>query len=430
MKKKKKKSKVVKKILFLIIILLIICVGIFGYKTHVNGGGVQGLLATLVGNDRETLEELEPIQFLLLGVSTDLGGKITDTIMVATYNPKDQTASLLSIPRDTYTGKDHSQGTPNEKINALYTKGIDRILAKVNELTGLDLKYYMVVDNEALIKLVDVIGGVEFDVPINMNYHDDTQGLSIELSKGLQVLDGNHAEQLLRFRKNDDGTGYPAKYGSDDIGRMKTQRNFIMATAKQTLQAKNIFKIKDIIDIIYEYVETNISISNIKSYVPYAINFNVENLKSVVLPGTSVGPTQSGNLYAPYWFILTNKTESKKLVESLYFENEEETSNTDNNGQVIDIPTSETNEIKIEVLNASGSKNKLNKVQKLLKEKGYNVKTNDVEVISKTTIINNTDVDGKYIEQIQELLGVGVLSSSTTASNNTDVTIIIGKDYK
>jgi len=291
----------------------------------------------------------------------------------------------------------------------------------------------MVVDNEALIKLVDVIGGVEFDVPINMNYHDDTQGLSIELSKGLQVLDGNHAEQLLRFRKNDDGTGYPAEYGSDDIGRMKTQRNFIMATAKQTLQAKNIFKIKDIIDIIYEYVETNISISNIKSYVPYAINFNVENLKSVVLPGTSVGPTQSGNLYAPYWFILTNKTEAKKLVESLYFENEEneeETSNTDNNGQVIDIPTSETNEIKIEVLNASGSKNKLNKVQKLLKEKGYNVKTNDVEVISKTTIINNTDVDGKYIEQIQELLGVGVLSSSATASNNTDVTIIIGKDYK
>ena len=158
----------------------------------------------MVGNDRETLEELEPIQFLLLGVSTDLGGKITDTIMVATYNPKDQTASLLSIPRDTYTGKDHSQGTPNEKINALYTKGIDRILAKVNELTGLDLKYYMVVDNEALIKLVDVIRGVEFDVPINMNYHDDTQGLSIELSKGLQVLDGNHAEQLLRFRKNDD----------------------------------------------------------------------------------------------------------------------------------------------------------------------------------------------------------------------------------
>ena len=434
MKKKKKKLKVIRKILFLIIIVLIICIGIFGYKSHVNGGGMQGLLATLVGNDKETLEELEPIQFLLLGVSTDLGGKITDTIMVATYNPKNQTASLLSIPRDTYTGKDHSQGRPNEKINALYTKGIDKIREKVNELTGLNLKYYMVVDNEALIKLVDVIGGVEFDVPTNMNYHDDTQGLSIELSKGVQVLDGDHAEQLLRFRKNDDGTGYPAEYGPDDIGRMKTQRNFIMATAKQTLQAKNIFKIKDIIDIIYEYVDTNISISNIKAYVPYAINFNVENLKSAVLTGTSVGPTQSGNLYAPYWFILTNKTEAQKVLENLYSENEDEETeknfDTSNSGQVINIPTDETSRIKISLINASGSQNKLTKAQRLLKEQGYNLKTSDESVISKTTIINNTDVSEKYIEQIKSLLGVGVVSSNSTTSNNIDITIIIGKDYK
>lgn len=436
MKKKKKKSKIIRKILFLIIILLIICTGAFAYKTHTNGGGMQGLLATLVGNDKETLEELEPIQFLLLGVSTDLGGKVTDTIMVATYNPKEQTASLLSIPRDTYTGKDHSQGTPNEKINALYTRGIDKILAKVNELTGLDLKYYMVVDNEALIKLVDVIGGVEFEVPIRMYYHDNTQGLSIELDKGLQTLDGDHAEQLLRFRKNDDGTGYPAEYGSDDIGRMKTQRNFIMQTAKQTLQAKNIFKIKDIIDIIYEYVDTNISISDIKAYVPYAINFNVDNLKSAVLPGTSVGPTQSGNLYAPYWFILTNKTEAQKVIESLYSENDgnetDENNNTDTNdvGQVSNIPTEETNKIKIELLNASGSKSKLTKVQKLLKEKGYNVKTGETNITSKTTIINNTDVDNKYTEQVKEILGIGLISSNSTSSNNTDITIIIGKDYK
>ena len=437
MKRKKKKSRIIKKILFLIIIILIICVVFFCYKTHINGGGMQGLLSTLVGNNKDTLEELEPIQFLLLGVSTDLGGKITDTIMVATYNPKNQTASLLSIPRDTYTGKDHSQGSPNEKINALYTKGIDRILAKVNELTGLDLKYYMVVDNEALIKLVDVIGGVEFDVPINMKYHDDTQGLNIKLSKGTQVLDGDHAEQLLRFRKNDDGTGYPPEYGSDDIGRMKTQRNFIMATAKQTLQAKNIFKIKDIIDIIYEYVDTNISISNIKAYVPYAINFNVDNLKSAVLPGTSVGPTQTGYLYAPYWFILTNKTEAQKVIESLYSENSESddnetdnNSNTSNIGQVIEIPTNETNKIKVELLNASGSKNTLIKIQKVLKEKGYNVKTDETSTTAKTTIINNTDVDNKYIEQINGLLGFEAISSNSIFSNTADITIIIGKDYK
>ena len=266
-----------------------------------------------------------------------------------------------------------------------------------------------------------------------MNYHDNTQGLSIELEKGVQVLDGDHAEQLLRFRKNDDGTGYPAEYGSDDIGRMKTQRNFIMATARQTLQAKNVFKIKDIIDIIYEYVETNISISDIKSYVPYAINFNVDNLKSAVLPGTSVGPTQTGNLYAPYWFILTNKTEAQKVIETLYSENDEnEEDKTDDNnvGQVIEIPTEETNNIKISLLNASGSQSKLTKVQKILKEKGYSVKAEESKVIGKTTIINNADVDDKYTEQIKELLGVGVVSSNSTADKNIDITIIIGKDYK
>ena len=215
---------------------------------------------------------------------------------------------------------------------------------------------------------------------------------------------------------------------------MKTQRNFIMATAKQTLQAKNIFKIKDIIDIIYEYVDTNISISNIKAYVPYAINFNVENLKSAVLTGTSVGPTQSGNLYAPYWFILTNKTEAQKVLEDLYSENEDEETeknfDTSNSGQVINIPTDETNRIKISLINASGSQNKLTKAQKLLKEQGYNLKTSDESVISKTTIINNTDVSEKYIEQIKSLLGVGVVSSNSTTSNNIDITIIIGKDYK
>ena len=210
-----------------------------------------------------------------------------------------------------------------------------------------------------------------------------------------------------------------------------------MATAKQTLQAKNIFKIKDIIDIIYEYVDTNISISNIKAYVPYAINFNVDNLKSAVLPGTSVGPTQTGYLYAPYWFILTNKTEAQKVIESLYSENSESddnetdnNSNTSNIGQVIEIPTNETNKIKVELLNASGSKNTLIKIQKVLKEKGYNVKTDETSTTAKTTIINNTDVDNKYIEQINGLLGFEAISSNSIFSNTADITIIIGKDYK
>lgn len=432
-KRKKNKSGIIKKVLLVIIIFLVICTGFIGYKTHINGGGIQGLLSTIVGNNKETLEKLEPIQILLLGVSTDLGGKITDTIMIATYDPQEQTASLLSIPRDTYTGEDYSKGSPNEKLNAVYSKGADKILSKVNSLTGLDLKYYMVVDNEALIKLVDVIGGVEFEVPIKMYYHDKTQGLNIELEKGVQVLDGEHAEQLLRFRKNDDFTGYPAEYGGDDIGRMKTQRNFIMATAKQTLQAKNIFKIKNIIDIIYEYVDTNLSISDIKAYVPYVVNFDVDNLKSAVLPGTSVGPTQTGSLYAPYWFIIINKHEAEKVIEELYFESEKshEEENLHQSTITENISKDETSKIKINILNGSGSKNKLKKVQKLIEDSGYEVTTNETTAVqNKTIIINTTNVDKKYINQIKGILGVEKISENGIPSNDSNITIIVGKDYK
>lgn len=432
-KRKKNKSGIIKKVLLVIIIFLVICTGFIGYKTHINGGGIQGLLSTIVGNNKETLEKLEPIQILLLGVSTDLGGKITDTIMIATYDPQEQTASLLSIPRDTYTGEDYSKGSPNEKLNAVYSKGADKILSKVNSLTGLDLKYYMVVDNEALIKLVDVIGGVEFEVPIKMYYHDKTQGLNIELEKGVQELDGEHAEQLLRFRKNDDFTGYPAEYGGDDIGRMKTQRNFIMATAKQTLQAKNIFKIKNIIDIIYEYVDTNLSISDIKAYVPYVVNFDVDNLKSAVLPGTSVGPTQTGSLYAPYWFIIINKNEAEKVIEELYFDSEKSNEEESLHQSTIteNISKEETSKIKINILNGSGSKNKLKKVQKLIEDSGYEVTTNETTAVqNKTIIINTTNVDKKYINQIKGILGVEKISENGIPSNDSNITIIVGKDYK
>ena len=450
MTKKKKKSSILKKIIFLLLILLLCCIGFIGYRTHANGGGLQGFLSTLVGNDETTLEELDPIQVLLLGVSTDLGGKITDTIMVATYNPKNQTASLLSIPRDTYTGNNYANGSASEKINALYTRGVDKILEEVNDLTGLDLKYYMVIDNQALIKLVDVLEGVEFEVPIDMHYTDETQGLKIRLSKGLQVLDGAKAEQLLRFRKNDNGTGYPAWYGSDDIGRMKTQRNFIMATAKQALQAKNIFKIRDIIDILYEYVETNLSISDIKAYVPYAINFDINNLKSAVLPGVSVGPTQTGSLYAPYWFIVINKSETAQLINELYSEPQTETtentgtestqsteenqstSSTESTNYTENISKKEASEIKIEILNGSNSETKLSKVREALKDLGYKVVTSKpTSTTGKTTILNKTNVEDKYLEQIKQVLGVGdVSSNSAITSSNVDITIIIGEDYE
>ena len=119
--------------------------------------------------------------------------------MVCSYNPKTQRASMLSIPRDTFIGKNKSKATGYDKINSVYSnKGPEKTLELVNELTGMDIKYYVVVNNQVVIDLVNNIGGVYFDVPIDMNYDDKTQNLHIHLKSGYQKIDGDHAEQLLR----------------------------------------------------------------------------------------------------------------------------------------------------------------------------------------------------------------------------------------
>ncbi len=426
-KEKKKKSKILKKILILLVVILILLIAGITYKTQKNGGGLQGLLSTLVGHDEETLKNLEQIQILLMGVSTDNGGKLTDTIIVATYDPKNQKASLLSIPRDTFVGKNPQTGTGSDKINALYQKSPEKTLAKVNEITGLDIKYYMVIDNQALIKLVDVIGGVNFYVPIDMVYDDPTQDLHINLKEGQQKLNGDKAEQLLRYRHGnlDKKTGkylgtYPEEYGGNDYGRMRTQREFMIETAKQTLQAKNILKVKEIVDIAYEYVETNLSVSVIKDYIPYAVEFSTENLATETIPGVNKELPEKAK--QQWWFFEADEDETEELIQKLFYSEEsttgEETENTTNSANSINttknttknnttntsktnststttastIPT-EKSDIKIEVLNGSGDSTKLEKAVELLKESGYNVtKTGKTTSISKTIITNKPNI--------------------------------------
>ena len=199
---KRKKKKALKRILLVIILILLVSIGWFTYKTHKNGGGLSGMLATAVGHDENTKKNLKEIKVLILGVSTDIDSELTDTIMVASYNPNTQKANLLSIPRDTFTGKNTSRAVASQKINALYnmTRTPQKTLEAVNEITGLNIEYYVIVRTEALIKLVDAIGGVEFNVPIDMKYDDPTQDLHINLKAGMQKLDGEKAEHLLRFR--------------------------------------------------------------------------------------------------------------------------------------------------------------------------------------------------------------------------------------
>lgn len=431
-KKKKKKRKVLKRVVLVITLVLLIAGGVFAYRVHKNGGGMSGMLATVVGHDENTKKNLGEFKVLLLGISTDQENvELTDTIIVASYNPNTQKATLLSIPRDTYTGKNSAKATAYEKINALYGRKHrpDETLKAVNEITGLNIEYYVVVKTEALIKLVDVIGGITFNVPIDMNYDDTSQNLHIHLKAGEQKLDGDKAEQLVRFRHNNNGTSYPEEYGDNDIGRMRTQREFILQVIKQTAKPENIFKLGQILDVAKEYVITNIDFNIAKDYIPYVVEFNTENMLTESLPGTNTNKNTSGT-----WIFIPDKVQTKTLIQQLFYDRDiVETDNIEEGNTTGDETTTSSEnkaDITIEVLNGSGDSSNLQKVVNQLQGAGFKVtRTGSTNTTAKTTIINKKNIKETLLKNMKDVIGIATIETSESSSSKVDVTIIIGKDY-
>lgn len=305
---KKQKKHIGRKIFIFILLILAVCGGIFAKKVYdLNGNW----LAALLGHNKHTLENLEKLNILIMGESTGM----SDTIMLTSYNPKTQEASMLSIPRDTFIGDSKSRATTNDKINAIYNGGKkpEQTIEAVNKLTGLEFENYILIDTEGLRKLVDTIGGLEFEVPMDMKYDDYSQDLHIDLKEGWQKLNGDQVEQLVRFRHNANGSTYSYDYGIEDFGRMRTQRAVMVAIAKQTIKFKNITEIGQIIDIAKTYVKTNMDLNIIKDYVPYIVEINTENIKTEQLPGQS----QYINGIS---FFLADEDEIETVVQDLFIE--------------------------------------------------------------------------------------------------------------
>ena len=305
---RRKKRRIGRRIL-LFILIICVCTGIWFAKkvNDLNGNW----LAALFGHNEETLKNLDTLQVLIMGESTGM----SDTLIVASYNPKTQQASMLSIPRDTYVTNGKYKNSPQNKINCLFSGGEtpEKTVAAVNEVTGLNIEKYILIDTKALIKLVDLIGGVNFEVPNDMDYDDSEQNLHIHLKEGYQKLTGEQVEQVVRFRHNNDGSSYSYEYGNEDYGRMRTQRSMIMAVAKQTLKFKNIKEIKNIINIMQEDVKTNMQFDTIKDYIPYATNLDIDNIQTEQLPGKS--EQRNGG-----WFFFHDKEETAKVVDRLFNE--------------------------------------------------------------------------------------------------------------
>lgn len=303
-KKRKKGNIVLKVILSILLVIMIVLGGILGRYIYLSGGNIKGAIIHMV---KDVVGDQDPIFVLIMGVSEDISAELTDTIMLAGYNPDTNQAFVLSIPRDTFVGNNQSTAGGFDKINALYQKSPEKTVEAVEKLTGLNIDHYITVKTSALVEIVNSVGGVEFDVPINMDYDDTSQDLHIHLKAGKQVLNGDQAEQLVRFRHNNNGTTYSSSYGDNDEGRMRTQREFLKVLAQKVISWKNVDKINSIATAVFSNLETDMQLSKLLNYVPYAIEFNMENLSMEQLPGE---PKKMNEL----WFYEADDEKIENLV--------------------------------------------------------------------------------------------------------------------
>ena len=313
----------IKKILkiFVIIILysLIALLSFFLYRIAKEDGDVKSAAISVLQDVADQITDAEPIYVLILGVSTDIKSELTDTIMLAGYNPTTQQAFIVSIPRDTFVGSNINKVRARDKINALYSTSVNETIKAVEEISGISIDHYVTIKTEMLTKIVDIIGGVEFDVPIDMKYSDKTQNLYINLKKGVQIIDGKEAEQLLRFRHNNDGTSYSYEYGNNDYGRMRTQRDFIKATLTQCLQVHDFETLKAMTSAVFKYIETDMELHVVLSYLSYLYDFSTDNLFLEQLPGESI---QSSN---DIWIFKHDEEKTNELLNNILVQFNNET---------------------------------------------------------------------------------------------------------
>ena len=221
--------------------------------------------------------------FTFLLVGTDMGDGNTDTIMVASYDTVNQDVNIMSIPRDTMI----NASWDIKKINSVYSRSSDGIAAlqsRIKTLVGFTPDFYVKVDLKMFVELVDLVEGVEFDVPQDMNYDDPYQDLHIHLKKGLQTLDGEKAMELVRFRR----------YKEGDIKRVEVQQAFMKALIKECLSIKHWGKLKSYIDLAMENVQTDLESGSVVWFAA-----NVLGLNSA--PALNMGDVYTCTLPGDYW---------------------------------------------------------------------------------------------------------------------------------
>ena len=384
-----------------------------------------------LGYNLKGSEEKAYLNCMLLGV--DKEGYRTDVMIFAQLNLLNNTINMLQIPRDTYVA---DNGRSDKKINSAYGYQKEKTVFKeVKKILNVDVDKYILIDTSGFRDVIDTIGGVNYDVPIKMNYDDPVQNLHIHLDKGYQLLDGDKAEQFVRFRKNNDGSGY----AMGDVERVHSQQGFIKATVKQLFSITNAFKIPKLVSQFSSMVKTNFTNAEMLAYASYIFKVDTENVNIMALEGE---PKYINNVS----YFIADDDKNQKIIDN-YFTPGSETVNTlelelsdkivGENSETVDVnedilPNNgfKNRFVGIDIVDASGGEADIAEIKRSLGVYSYKVKstkeTEDVVYDTSKVVVKKDNGNG---DKMANLFGLDsyVLNENKSGS---EITIIVGKDLK
>jgi len=278
----------------LVLLMVLIVIGASGY------GYIRSTATVISTSDKvaaiNDIKPVEPVKraidkvnILVLGAdyvegeTTDFSLRRTDTMMVVNYNPQTKKIFGVSIPRDTlvdYQGE-------SVKINSINEKGGPKLtVPTVEDLLGIKINYYVMLDYEGFNAVIDAIGGVTVTTQYRMKYDDDLQDYHIDYQPGETIhLDGKGAETFFRWRKNNDGIPVGTKDAGGDLGRIENQRILLNAVAEKAASLSMVPKIPSILSTVIEHIATNMSADDIMDYGVAVASVGRSNIEFATLEG-------------------------------------------------------------------------------------------------------------------------------------------------
>lgn len=256
-------------------------------KLSLTGFGVQ--LGT-IGSIDKYRPNYGLLNVLVLGV--DESESLCDTVMLFSVDQYSSEVNVLSIPRDTriLVGSNHvkfnsTMGIGKQQVaNRKMSEPEDYIISKVKELTGLPVHYFVTVNLDGFKDVIDALGGVDYDVPFDMNYDDPAQNLHIHLKAGFQHLDGQAAHDYVRYRHDTNGRS-PGYYVKGDEGRVEAQQAFIKEVISQKLSGASVAHLSELYKVLNKYVRTNFTGADLAKHMSLASSIKPEKITTYQLPG-------------------------------------------------------------------------------------------------------------------------------------------------